>query len=98
MGKLPHRTEVSVESEVTEESRGDSPENALIAFLDHIGNDVLLCTLGVFSVHHFMVARKYVPSSDVLKGGACLEKEAPLRDLDSHLFPVSKPDIQSRIA
>lgn len=45
-----------------------------------------------------MVACKDVPSSDVLKGGACLEKEAPLRDLDSNLFPVSKPDIQSRIA
>ena len=45
-----------------------------------------------------MVACKDVPSSDMLKGGACLEKEATLRDLDCHLFPVSKPDIQSRIA
>lgn len=98
MGKLPHRTEISVKSEVTEKSGGHSPENALVAFLGHFGNDILLGTLGVLSVHHFMVACKDVPSSDVLKGGTCLEKEASLRDLDSDLFPVSEPDIQSRIA
>lgn len=45
-----------------------------------------------------MVPCKNVASSDVLKGGACLEKETSLRYLDSYFFPVSKPDIQSGIA
>jgi hypothetical protein len=50
---------------------------------------------GCFGIDDLMEATEDITTTDIFEGSSCLDEQAALRDLNSLLFPVARPNRQS---